>query len=141
MKVIPITDYEKLLERAYEKLPPIALSKKRFEPPSFISEIQGKKTIIKNFGEVSSTLNRDPNHLLKFISRELATAGNIEGQRCILQGKFLGKSINKKLEEYLNEFILCKECGKPDTKLVTIDRIKQVKCEACGATFPVRNLK
>ncbi len=41
-----------------------------------------------NFGEIADVLNRDPEHLLKFLLRELGTAGKVEGTRVIFQGRF-----------------------------------------------------
>jgi translation initiation factor 2 subunit 2 len=47
--------------------------------------------------------------------------------------------INQKVEQYVKEFVLCKECGKPDTELSKEDRMSFVKCLACGAKHSVRN--
>ena len=33
----------------------------------------------------------------------------------------------------MKEFVYCKECGKPDTKLIKDERKYYIKCEACGA--------
>ena len=35
---------------------------------------------------------------------------------------------------------LCKECGKPDTKFKEMKGIKMLKCDACGAMTPVKQL-
>ena len=63
--------YEDLLERAIDQLPPEVFEHKRFKIPKAYSDIQGNRTFIKNFKEVSEGLNRDPQHLLKFLMREL----------------------------------------------------------------------
>ncbi|HIH71332.1 MAG TPA: translation initiation factor IF-2 subunit beta, partial [Methanothermobacter thermautotrophicus] len=60
-------DYEKLLERAIDQLPPEVFETKRFEVPKAYSVIQGNRTFIQNFREVADALNRDPQHLLKFL--------------------------------------------------------------------------
>ena len=92
--------YEDLLERAIDQLPPEVFEHKRFKIPKAYSDIQGNRTFIKNFKDVAEGLNRDPQHLLKFLMRELGTAGNIEGQRAILQGKFTHYLINERIEDY-----------------------------------------
>lgn len=79
-------EYEALLDKAYEQLPETVFEAKRFKIPKGYSVIQGNRTIIKNFGDVSGTLNRDPQHVLKYLLRELGTSGNVEGNRAILQG-------------------------------------------------------
>ncbi|MHA1988975.1 MAG: translation initiation factor IF-2 subunit beta, partial [Promethearchaeota archaeon] len=49
--------------------------------------------------------------------------------------------IQKKIESYVKEYVLCKECGKPDTKLIKEGRITFLKCEACGAKSSVKSIK
>jgi translation initiation factor 2 subunit 2 len=132
--------YEDLLDTVYEKLPKKAVTKERFEIPRFSSMVQGNQTFIKNFNEVAGILRRDPNHLLKYIAKELATAGNFDGKRGILNGKFKEEQINAKLDAYVAEFVICKECKKPDTDLITFEGIKYKRCEVCGARSPVRQV-
>ena len=80
-------DYEKLLERAESKIPKKILQKERFEIPLVKGHIEGSKTIITNFIQITSVLRREPQHLLKYLLRELAAPGNIDGQRLILGKK------------------------------------------------------
>ncbi|HOQ18328.1 translation initiation factor IF-2 subunit beta [Methanothermobacter thermautotrophicus] len=133
-------DYEKLLERAIDQLPPEVFETKRFEVPKAYSVIQGNRTFIQNFREVADALNRDPQHLLKFLLRELGTAGNLEGGRAILQGKFTHFLINERIDDYVNKFVICHECNRPDTRIIREGRISLLKCEACGAKAPLKNV-
>lgn len=48
--------------------------------------------------------------------------------------------INQKVEQYAKEYVLCKECGKPDTELSKQDRIASIHCLACGAKHPVAKI-
>lgn len=132
--------YEDLLKKVYEKLPKKVEERKRFEIPVAICERQGNKTLIKNFSEILSVLRRDSTHLSKYLFKELATPGNIQGQILILQRKVHREMLQKKIEDYVKEFVYCKECGKPDTKLTKEERIFVLKCDACGARYPVRNI-
>ena len=127
-----------MLDEVYEKMPKKVLTKERFEPPSFQSSIQGKQTFIVNFKEVADTLRRKPLHLLKYISKEMATSGDISGRRVILKGKFSTDQLNSRLTHYIEEYVLCKECGKPDTAFITFQNAKYKQCEVCGAKAPVR---
>ena len=122
--------YEDLLERAIDQLPPEVFEHKRFKIPK----------VIKNFKDVAEGLNRDPQHLLKFLMRELGTAGNIEGQRAILQGKFTHYLINERIEDYVDKYVICHECNRPDTRIIREGRIFLLKCAACGATAPLKTL-
>ena len=38
----------------------------------------------------------------------------------------------------MKEFVICKECGKPDTELKKENRLNFINCLACGAKHPVR---
>jgi translation initiation factor 2 subunit 2 len=96
--------------------------------------------MIQNFSEIADALNRDPQHILKFLLRELGTAGNLEGTRAIMQGKFTHYLINEKIDDYITRFIMCHECNRPDTKIIREDRIFILKCEACGAKAPLKSL-
>ncbi|MDD5959229.1 MAG: translation initiation factor IF-2 subunit beta [Methanobrevibacter wolinii] len=135
-----MSDYEDLLNRAIDQLPPEVFETKRFKIPRAYSDIQGNRTFIKNFKDVAERLNRDPQHLLKFLLRELGTAGNLEGGRAILQGKFTHYVINDRIEDYVDKYVICPECNRPDTKIIREDRIFLLKCLACGARAPVKPL-
>ncbi|MBU2104898.1 MAG: translation initiation factor IF-2 subunit beta, partial [Nanoarchaeota archaeon] len=52
--------------------------------------------------------------------------------------KVSSAKINPKIEQYVGEFVLCKECGKPDTELKKEDRLTFIHCLACGAKHSVR---
>ncbi len=130
--------YEKMLDEAYEKLKPITSQSERFEVPKIEGHIEGTKTILTNLQQIASYLRRDINHLLKYLLRELATSGKIEGNRVILQTKIPSHKINDKITQYVQEFVMCKECGKPDTQLVKQESFMFVHCLACGAKHSVR---
>ena len=109
-------DYESMLERAYEKMPPVVFEKKRFEVPKLKVSIEKNKTVIKNFKEVADYIRRDPKHLLKFLGKEIGAAWRIEGSRAVFVGKFGQIILEKKLKKYL------KLWRKPFLSLRTIDQ-------------------
>lgn len=132
-------DYQKLLKAAKEKLPEMKGTGQRFEIPKVTGHLEGNKTIISNFAAIVSMFHRDADHLLKFLQRELATPAIIDGPRLVLGRKISSQLINSKVEQYATDFVLCKECGKPDTKIIKEDRIWSLKCTACGAKQPIRS--
>jgi translation initiation factor 2 subunit 2 len=131
-------EYEKLLERGKKNLPDVISSKSRFEIPKVKGFIQGNKTIINNFSAIASEFHRNPQHLLKYLQRELAAPAGIDGPRLILGRKLSSAFINSKIERYARDFVLCKDCGKPDTKLIKEGKFLYMKCMACGAKHVVR---
>ena len=134
-------DYENLLNKVYEKLPQVEETVERFEVPEIDSMIQGRQTIIKNFSQICETLRREPKHILKFLTKELATPAGFDGVRATFQSKRPRRMIQTKLNVYVRDYVICKECGKPDTKLVKEDRLTFLRCEACGAKAPVKSIK
>lgn len=133
-------NYENLLNKAIEKLPKKQESKDRFVVPETIVEVSGSRTTLKNFIDVANKLRREQQHLSKFLSKELATAGSIQGGGLVFQGNIRREILQKKIEDYIKEFIYCKECKEPDTKLLKEGRVTFMICEACGAKHPVRNI-
>lgn len=131
-------EYEKLLEKARSQLPESVLKKERFEIPKVKGHIQGNKTVIANFNQIVQDLRRDPQHLLKFLQRELATPGIIDGPRLVLGRKLNSSLINQRIELYTKTFVLCQECKKPDTKMIKEDKVLSLKCTACGAKYPIK---
>jgi translation initiation factor 2 subunit 2 len=132
--------YEQMLSEAMSKLPKNAVEKKRFIVPVVVSFIQGNKTIVKNFSEVVSALRRDERHLSKYLLKQLATPGVVEGGTLVLSRKVEQSMIQRKIEDYIREYVYCKVCQEPDTVLVKGDRIISMKCEACGARSAVKGI-
>ena len=130
--------YEQLLDEAYEKVKKIEGAGERFEIPEVKGHIEGKKTILTNFFQIASHIRRKPEHLQKFLLKELATSGYVVGDKLILNNKIPSAKINAKIEQYVKEFVLCRECNKPDTEIIKEDRMSFLRCLACGAKHAIR---
>lgn len=133
-------DYEKLLDRALKQVPKVASGEGRFRIPEPDVGMVGNRTTLRNLKEITDALNRKPDHLMKYLLRELGTAGNLEGTRGVFQGKFGTSTLGDRVNRYVEEFVLCPECGKPDTQIVKQGRVYMLKCEACGARSSVRGV-
>jgi len=133
-------DYIELLRKAREKLPKSVFEKERFEIPKIRGHVQGNRTVLINFLQIADILRRPPEHLLKYILKELATPGEIKKSGSIIMGtKVSASRINEKIRQYANEFVLCQECGKPDTKIEKDGKFPFLKCQACGARQPLKS--
>ena len=132
-------DYKSLLKEAKEKLPDIQETGSRFEIPKVKGHVEGSKTIIINFQQIVAQLNRPQEHLLKFLQRELAAPAVLDGRRLIFGRKLPSGIINQKIELYCKDFVLCKECKKPDTKIIKEGRAMFLRCTACGAKHPIKS--
>jgi len=133
-------DYENLLEKAYKEIKQINTSGERFEIPRIKGHYEGKKTILTNFSQICSHIRREQSHFLKFLLKELASSGQIEGDRIVLNNKIPSTKINDKIELYTKKFVICQECQKPDTEIRREDRISFLHCLACGAKHPIPSI-
>ncbi|MFC1648327.1 translation initiation factor IF-2 subunit beta [Nanoarchaeota archaeon] len=126
-------DYEKLLDKAKAELPEDVKETERFEIPKVRGQVEGSKTIISNFVQIANELGRKPKHLLKYVLRELATPGEIVKDRVVFGSKVAASRVNDAIKAYSDEFVFCKECGKPETTMTKEGDIYIIKCQACGA--------
>ncbi len=130
-------DYFQLLERAKEVCKKSEDTGSRFKMPVAVIEYQGRKTILKNFKEIAETFKRDKKHLAKFLCRELATPAFEQGNALVFTSTLKHSAIQSKIEKYAKEFVFCKLCGQPDTRIIKERRIYFIKCDACGAKYPL----
>ena len=72
-------DYLAGLDRAMKSMPANRETKDRFIIPSPKVFYEGKTTVLENFRSIADTLNRDPEHVMKYLLQEMGTAGKIEG--------------------------------------------------------------
>jgi len=128
-----------MLKKAREQLPESVFERERFEIPKVRGHLEGNKTVISNFPQLASSLRRPVEHLLKFLLKELATPGNLKQSGLVLATKVPASRINEKIRQYANEFVLCGECGKPDTQILKEGEFSFLKCMACGNKKPVKS--
>lgn len=133
-------DYNKLLKKARKGLEEVMIDTERFQPPKPEIMHEGKKTILKNFGEILESLRRDQQHFSTYLLREIGTAGSIEGRRLILQGKVPSDKIAGRITAYIGAFVICEECKRPDTEFGRSGRTLTLNCEACGAHRPIKSI-
>lgn len=130
-----------MLDKARDEMPESVFESERFEIPKVTGHIQGNKTILSNFNTIANTLNRPPEHILKYLFKELATPGTYRNNVLILGTKVPAARINEKIRKYATEFVLCPDCGKPDTKIMKEGEITYLRCQACGSKHTVKSIK
>ncbi|MCS5537847.1 MAG: translation initiation factor IF-2 subunit beta [Candidatus Poseidoniaceae archaeon] len=131
-------EYEELLDRARERIPTEISERARWTLPEPQIMIEGANTIFRNFAEVVSHMDRDEDHVFQYILNELGTSGSREGPRARFKGRIPPKRLKKRIVNYVNTFIKCGQCSAPDTLFIKEDRTTLLKCQACGATRPVK---
>lgn len=131
-------NYDAALDRAYETLPEQpSEAESRLSIPDPAGETDGAFTRLTNIQAIAAALDRDADHLHRSIQRTLGTNGQFDGQQARYNGSFGVADLQEAIDDYVAEFVLCSECGLPDTNLVTEDGIDMLRCQACGAFRPV----
>lgn len=131
-------NYDEMLKEGMDKIPEITVNSERFELPRPRVTVQGNQTFITNFEEICNKLRREKKHVAKYLFKELAIPGHVDNSRLILQGKAPSSLIQKKLDNYLKDYVQCKECERPDTRLEKSGRLTIMVCEACGSKQNVK---
>jgi len=132
-------DYEQLLKKARNELPESVFHAERFEIPKVRGHLQGSRTVLGNLTQIASQLRRPVDHLFKFILRELATPGTRTNSGHILGSKIPASKVNEKIEQYARAFVICSDCGKPDTSLEKVKNVTYMKCSACGVRKSIKS--
>jgi len=132
-------NYDEMLTRGVDKMPVVVRERDRFEIPPVRGHLQGKRTVLSNFAQIANILRREPEHLLKYILRELASPGELLRDRAIIGARIPAARINDKIRHYAITFVLCAACGKPDTDLVREGEFLILSCSACGSRNHVKS--
>ncbi|MDO5845346.1 MAG: translation initiation factor IF-2 subunit beta [Methanocorpusculum sp.] len=136
-----VESYEEMLQKAYAGIDEPTDTGERFVMPRTRVYIEGKTTVLENFADIADALNREQEHFMKYIVGELGTAGKIDGGHAVFNGKFEAAQFEAIVKSYVADYVICSECGRPDTKIVKDDRVLMLLCEACGSKRPIRKRK
>lgn len=132
-------EYSRMLDELYKQIPRVSGSGEWFAIPPLKIEYEGDKSILTNFKEICELFRREPNHITKFLVRNLGTAGYVtDDLKLVLQGRFGEEQITSLLNRYVSFFVRCQTCGRPDTRLVKKAKVAYMVCEACGAEAPLK---
>ncbi len=133
-------NYEKMLAEAKQKLPDITKEGIRLEVPAVSVQVVGRQTVIKNFVLITKAVRRSPKLLAKYLFKELAVPGAVRQNELVLLGKMKEDIIQKRIGDFVKEYVICTECGKPDTKIEIFEKNEFIKCEACGAKRAMKKI-
>ncbi len=131
----PLPDYDEMLLRLRSELTTSGEKpqEERLEIPDPQVLWVGNKTFLRNFMEYPRILRRDPEKILLFLAKELATAASMDGDRAIFIGRRHAESFKVLFQRYIKAAVICPVCQRPDTHLERSKRLQFLVCEACGA--------
>jgi|TARA_B110000967_G_scaffold184617_1_gene204211 translation initiation factor 2 subunit 2 len=135
---LSMSDYESLLDRARDRIPKDISERSRWTMPEPDVLIEGSQTILRNFSDIVDSMDRDSNHVYQYLLNELGTSGTREKARVMFKGRVPPKRIKEKIVSYVKSYVICSQCRAPDTSFIKEARTTLLKCQACGATRPVR---
>ena len=132
--------YDDLLARAQSTLEKTAhkSTQNRLEMPEPQVIWVGNKTILRNYAEYPKLMRRDPDRLLMYLAKELATAASLDARQGHLHREEGQGLIRPALPAVHGDNVTCPVCGSPDTHIVTESRLHFRVCEACGARSSAR---
>ena len=107
----------------------------RYKIPPLRLKFEGNRTVLLNMTEISKSLNRDPNLIIRYFSHKLCTSARFDPKRdCyVINGLHLVSSLQTILLSFSKIFIECKDCGNPETILSSKKNMfLKMICKACG---------
>ncbi len=134
-------DYMSLLNKAEGAFSDSTEVQSRLKIPEPDVILEGKATIVRNFQDIADLLNRPAKKIMKHFTRELGIGVAQDGRRLIINKKVDANTIQQKIKEYMDSYVICYECGSPDTEIQRIGRVDVLVCKACGAQHSVKMSK
>ncbi len=132
-------EYDEMLEKVLKEKK--GGKGERFMPPEPDVGQVGQKTVI-NAEELAKYINRPVVHIAKYLMHELTAPGQVdESGKITIGGRFSRRIVLEKINNYIKEYVICKQDGSPDTQMLKIDNNTVIKCLACGAEYPVGRIK
>jgi translation initiation factor 2 subunit 2 len=133
-------DYAQMLARARSQLPEAVTNRERFEVIKVKGLVQGNKTILSNLSQIADQLRRPVEHLLKYLTKELAAKAELRQSYAVFNAKVPSSKINEKITEYVSVFVMCKQCARPDTTMSKTGSAWHIHCQACGAKYTAKGV-
>jgi len=127
-------DYKDRLDRALAETPDIEEGASRFQLPDPEVRQEGNVTVFENFQTTVDRFDREADHVMRHLQNEVGTSATIDERgRLRLTGEFRAERVRGALESYADAYVLCPECGLPDTRLEREHGAYVRQCSACGA--------
>ena len=129
-----------MLGRAKEQLPETLRNRERFEVIKVKGLLQGNKTVLSNMMQIAEQLQRPIEHLGKYLSKELAAKADLKQGYVIFNAKIPSAKINEKILSYVEIYVMCKQCARPDTSMTKNGSAWVIGCQACGAKYTAKGV-
>jgi translation initiation factor 5 len=104
----------------------------RYKMHDLVVKKEGPKTVLINLEVVAKDLQRVPSDILKFLGIQMGTQTIYKGHQYFLNGNHTKQELLEQLDVYINRYILCTQCGNPETQISVHGGKINLTCKACG---------
>jgi translation initiation factor 5 len=118
---------------------PVEDAEYRYKMPAVFGKIEGSgngiKTAIPNISDVAQSLHRNPGEVSKFFGTELGAQSRYSSDtdRAIVNGAHTDGVLQELIHRYVEKFVLCPNCGLPESEYKIKNDLIFHRCKACGA--------
>jgi len=111
----------------------------RYKMPRVFGKVEGRgngiKTVVPNISDLALSLHRDAGEVNKFFGCELGaqTTYSEVTDRAVVNGSHADAALQGMVHKYIEAFVLCPQCGLPETHYKIKAGCIFHKCAACGA--------
>jgi translation initiation factor 5 len=117
----------------------------RYRMPVLVTKVEGRgngiKTVIVNMVDIAKALHIHPAYPTKFFGIELGAQSkfNVATERAIVNGCHQAGDLQKILERFVQQFILCPNCKLPELKMSVKSASIKIECAACGHASVIKS--
>lgn len=100
----------------------------RYKMPRLVVQQVRRTTLVSNLSEVAKSLGVAPELLMRYFCLELGIAASASK----LQGNHSASTLQAILRKFINNYLLCTQCGLPELLLQARSGSLLQQCSACG---------
>jgi len=97
------------------------------------------KTVIENLEDVAHSLERPVEYLLKYFGFEFGAPVDTKSGKFSVGGKRSTEELASSLDSFIDHYVLCSDCGNPETETDIRKGHLILVCRACGTTTKVNH--
>ena len=113
----------------------------RYKMPNIDIQHTKTKTIITNITDIIESIKRNEIYLQKYIGYELGARVLNKNYRFEINGKHDKNKIIDIVNSFIKLYVLCIECGLPETNISICKNKAYFDCRSCGKSCKLPNNK
>jgi len=110
----------------------------RYKMPKVSLKIEGrqKNTVVGNLEDIAKSLERDEKEILKYIGYAICSQAKMKKDKAIINGQHQQNTVQNIIYDYIDHFVLCKNCVNPETgyhlNIRKSGNKLKMRCKACS---------